>query len=399
MTLRWLTAGESHGPALVGIIAGLPAGLGVDFDYINKHLAERQRGVGRSKRQKIEHDRATILSGVRHGITISSPIAVLIENKDHENWRDVMSPEKPVGSRDENEPCPPRPGHADLAGALKWGLDDSRNVLERASGRTTAITVALGAICRMFLAELGICIGSRIVAFGEVRLVEEVSSPTRAEIGPDEDSWLLEFGKLSDESRARMENAANEAREKGDTLGGVVQIIAIGVPPGLGSCALSDERLDSRLAAAVVGVPGIKAVEIGAGISQAGGSGRGAHDPFAVTDDPDHEPWYARTTNLAGGIEGGMTNGEPISLTAWMKPLATVNPPHDSIDLKTGVATKPGKTERSDVAAVESAACVIEGAVALELARAHREKFAGDTMREVTRAARPYVSDTDMRPG
>jgi len=390
MTLRWLTAGESHGPALVGIIAGIPAGLEVWPGRVDAELLRRQQGVGRSERQSIERDMARFLAGIRHGRTIGSPIAILVENIDHQNWREEMSPEPVESPGREARRAFPRPGHAGLAGILKWGLDDARNVLERASGRTTAVTVALGAICKQYLEHFDIFIGSRIIAFGPMRLVENDDPPTRIDIG-DNAASLPNWCILSDEQLSMMKDLVESARTSGDTLGGVVQVVAAHVPAGLGSCALPDERLDSRLAAAALGVPGVKAVEIGAGIRQAGMGGKEAHDQYAIAEPAAQAPWYARSTNLAGGIEGGITNGEPVCVRAWMKPLSTVRPPSVSIDPVTRSPVMPETSERSDVAAVESVACVMEAVVALELARAHREKFGGDTMEEAGAAAERYA--------
>lgn len=387
MALRWLTAGESHGPALVGILAGLPAGLDVSVDRINEELERRQQGIGRSSRQAIEKDQATILAGIRRGRTIGSPVAVLIENKDFENWREIMSPAGEMSSAANGGVHAPRPGHADLAGALKWELDDARDVLERASGRSTAMTVALGAVCKQYLERFGTFIGSRLISFGPVQLINETEPPpTRRDIG-DNPAVVLILGDVSGDQLAEMQEAVGRAQEEGDTLGGSIQVIAAHVPPGLGSCATPEDRFDSRVAASALGVPGIKAVEIGAGIKQSSHGGREAHDGFSQGDGA----WYARRTNFAGGIEGGMTNGEPVCLTAWMKPLATVDPPPASVDLRTGKALTPESTERSDVAAVESAACVLESALALELARAHLEKFGGDTILAVEDAFNRYL--------
>ena len=371
MALRWLTAGESHGPGLVGIITGLPAGLEIWPGRIDAELLRRQRGAGRSKRQQIERDTATIIAGVRHGKTIGSPVAILIENKDHQNWKEAMSSD-PVEDESVFPPAYPRPGHADLAGMIKWGFDDARNVLERASGRSTAMTVALGAVCRTYLEQHGIYTGSRIIEYGGVRIfdIEESMVPTRAEIG-DDPSMLTSLHELENEQQKKINEIVERARESGETLGGVVQAVSAHVPPGLGSCVLPDERLDSRIAAAAMGIPGVKAVELGAGMSQAGIGGKNAHDRFALSDDPSHEPWYGRLSNLAGGIEGGITNGEPVCVTAWMKPLATVNPPLPSIDTRAKEAIQPESSERSDVSAVESMGVVLEAVVALELARAH----------------------------
>ncbi len=387
MALRWLTAGESHGPALVGILAGLPSGLEVSSERINAELFRRQQGIGRSPRQQIESDTIRILAGIRHGSTIGSPIAIMIENRDHANWVDEMSPQPIESPAKTQRTAYPRPGHAGLAGMLKWGLDDARNVIERASGRSTAMTVALGAVCRQYLEHFGTYIGSRILEFGPVALVddEHIEPPTRIEIG-DDPSGLLEWQEISGNQYSEIEEAVEKARDEGETLGGSVQAIAAHVPPGLGSCALPDERLDARLAAAVMGIPGIKAVEIGSGIEQAYMGGKAAHDEYAVADASFQSPWFARTSNLAGGLEGGITNGEPVCLTAWMKPLATIRPPHMSVHRGMKGPIMPEASERSDVAAVESVACVVEAVVALEIARAHRDKFGGDSMKEVEEA-------------
>ena len=395
MPLRWLTAGESHGPALVGIISGLPGGLEVSVDRVNQEVARRQQGAGRSSRQTIEHDQAAFLAGIRHGKTIGSPIAILIGNMDHENWREIMATQPPEPDSAGGEAHRPRPGHVDLAGALKWELTDARNVIERASARSTAATVALGALCKQYLEHFGTFLGSRLISYGPARLVDETElPPTRNDIG-ENPVILLSYGALSDQQEAAINEAVRKARETGDTLGGVIQVIAAHVPPGLGSCALPDERMDSRLAAAVLGVPGIKAVEIGAGILQSSSVGREANDPFALGDDPFQKPWYGRSSNLAGGIEGGITNGEPVCLTAWMKPLATVYPPLETVDLRTGEPVFPESTERGDVAAVESAACVLESVLALELARAHIEKFGGDTLWAVEHAFNRYMDSLE----
>ncbi len=396
MMLRWMTAGESHGQGLAGIISGLPAGCAISIERVNAELYKRQQGIGRSKRQEIERDTANFIAGIRHGVTIGSPIAVLIENKDHENWRDVMSVEPPEMGESEKQLAMPRPGHADLAGMLKWGLSDARNILERASGRSTAVEVALGAVCRQYLECFGCYIGGRIIKFGSYSLygADELTPSTRADI--DDPESLLSYGKTTDEQRSMMEKVVDDARKSGDTVGGVIQVVAAHVVPGLGSCANADERLDSRLASAVMGIPGIKAMEIGSGIAQASLGGKETHDRYAREDDPDCKPWYGRSTNYAGGIEGGITNGEPIFLTAWMKPLATINPPNVSIDPGTKFSVTPESSERSDVAAVESVACVMEAVVAMELARSHLDKLGGDTMSEVEYAVEKYLESIGL---
>jgi len=375
-----MTSGESHGPALAGIISGLPSGLSVSVERINSDLARRQQGVGRSSRQEIETDTVKILSGLRHGLTIGSPIALVIENRDHENWRDVMSVEQ---SESNEGRAYPRPGHAGLAGMLKWDLDDARNVLERASGRSTAMTVAIGSICRQYLEEFGTYIGSRVLEFGEVVVTRELGfPPNRIDIG-DDPSILLKWHELTDSQVQEMRELVDEARESGRTIGGIVQAVSAHVPPGLGTSVLTDERLDSRIAGAVMGIPGIKAVEIGAGTDLPYVESRNAHDRYAREENPDHEPWSGRLSNMAGGIEGGITNGEPVSVTAWMKPLSTIQPPHRSIERTSGKVVDVEKSERSDVSAVESVACVVEAVLAMELASAHIEEFGGSTISRV----------------
>ena len=380
MAIKWMTAGESHGPALVGIISGFPAGLEIDFGFVNSELHRRQRGIGRSERQKIESDTAEFLSGIRHGITTGSPIAVRIENKDHRNWLDVMSVKPLEVSGDPIRKTYPRPGHADLAGILKWGFDDARNVLERASGRTTAMTVAIGALAKLYLGNFDTYVGSRLIQYGPELLVDgETIQMTSLDI-EDRPGKLESLKDLTESQIAKITRVVKNARETGNTVGGVVQVISAYVPPGLGSTALPDERLDARLAGAMMGVPGIKAVEIGAGIEQARTGGREAHDEFSIAINPDRKSWYSRKTNFAGGIEGGITNGEPVSMKAWMKPLSTINPPHMSIDPETRQPVEPESTERTDVSAVESVAVVLESVAALEIASAHNEKFSGDSM-------------------
>ena len=388
MAIRWLTAGESHGRALVGIISGLPAGLPISIDYINGQLLKRQQGFGRSDRQIIENDNAEIFSGIRHGETTGSPIAIIIENRDYENWRDVMSVELPdPDSKSQNlQPILPRPGHVDLAGALKWGLTDCRNASERASGRTTAMTVAIGALCLAYLMEFGTFIGSRIISYGKLIIENNPVPPTREEIGNDPQNWIDNFGNISEKTELEIKKSIDEARKTGDTLGGSVRAVAAHVPPGLGSCSFPDERLDSNIAKAAMAIPGVKAVEIGSGIAQSLMTGKDAHDPYSINVDPLNITWFGRSSNLCGGIEGGISNGEPISVTVMIKPISTVNPPNPSIDLKTRKGVMPTGAVRSDICAVEPIACVLEAALAIELASAHRDKFAGDTFDEAKRA-------------
>jgi chorismate synthase len=358
--LTLTTAGESHGPALVAILSGLPAGLVLDRGAIDADLRRRQEGYGRSPRQQLEQDEVELLAGLRHGQTLGTPLALVVRNRDHKNWAWGMSPWPPEGEPEGKGTKPvtlPRPGHADLAGAQKFGLEDVRDALERASARQTAVSVAAGAVAKALLAEIGIA----------------VRGEARAEAGADEAE-------------------VDEARAERDTLGGVVEVRAQGVPPGLGSYATKEERLDARLAAALMGIQAVKGVEIGEGFELAGLRGSEAHDEI-VRD----ERGLHRTTNRAGGIEGGVSNGEEIVVRAAMKPLPTLMQPLASVDLQTG---EPGEAlvERSDVSAIEALAVVGEGAVAFELARAAREKFGGDALGDFVAAHRAYLERVDWQP-
>ena len=348
MTLRLATAGESHGPALAGILSGLPAGLELDQDAIDADLARRQQGYGRSPRQKLEQDRIEVIAGLRHARTLGTPLAFLVRNRDHANWEWGMSPWPPEGEASGKGTKPvtlPRPGHADLAGTLKYGLDDARNALERASARQTAITVAAGAVAKALLAPIGIEVAGTMLEMGDV----------------------------------------DAAKAERDTVGGIVEVRARGVPPGIGSYALKEDRLDSRLAAALMGIQAVKGVEIGNGSALAGERGSAAHDEIFRDD-----RGYYRETNRAGGLEGGVSNGEEIVARAAMKPLPTLMRPLRSADLETGEAAE-ALVERSDVAAVEALSVVAEASVAFELARAAREKFGGDALADFTAAHRAYL--------
>jgi chorismate synthase len=357
--LSLTTAGESHGPALVAIVTGLPAGLALDRDAIDADVRRRQQGYGRSPRQQLEHDEVEVLAGLRHGRTLGTPLTLVVRNRDHKNWAWGMSPWLPEGEpqgKGTKRVTLPRPGHADLAGAQKFALEDVRDALERASARQTAVSVAAGAVAKALLAEIGVTV------WGEAR----------AEAGADE----LEV---------------EEARAERDTLGGVVEVRARGVPPGLGSYATKEERLDARLAAALMGIQAVKGVEIGEGFALAGLRGSEAHDEI-VRD----ERGLRRTSNRAGGIEGGVSNGEELVVRAAMKPLPTLMQPLASVDLQTG---EPGEAlvERSDVSAVEALAVVAEAAVAWELARAAREKFGGDALGDFLAAHNAYLERIDWR--
>src|SRR5205809_1536465 len=349
MTLDLATAGESHGPALVAIVSGLPAGLVLDRKTIDADLRRRQQGYGRSPRQQIETDEVEVLAGLRHGRTLGTPLALLVRNEDHKNWTWGMSPWPPEGEPAGKGTKPvtlPRPGHADLAGVLKYGHADVRDALERASARHTAVHVAAGAVAKALLAMIAIEVEGSVV---------------------DEDAL-----------RARVD----DARSQRDTVGGVVEVRARGVPPGLGTYAEKADRLDARLAAAVMGIQAVKGVEIGDGFALAALRGSQAHDEI--------QPDRRRMTNRAGGIEAGVSNGEEIVVRAAMKPLPTLMKPLASVDLETGEAAT-ALVERSDVAAVEALAVVAEAAVAWELAVTARDKFGGDATADFVAAWRAYL--------
>ena len=339
------TAGESHGPAIAGILTGLPAGLVLDREAIDADLARRQQGYGRSPRQQIEQDRIEVRGGLRHGRTLGTPLILVVQNRDHKNWAWGMSPWPPEGEPEGKGTEPvtlPRPGHADLAGALKYGHDDIRNTLERASARQTAITVAAGAVAKALLEQIDVEVVGLVLETGDV----------------------------------------DEAKAERDTVGGLVEVRAKGLPPGLGSYATKEERLDARLAAALMGIQAVKGVEIGEGFALAELRGSQAHDEIL--------PGLRRETNRAGGIEGGVSNGEEIVARAAMKPLPTLMRPLRSVDLVTGEAGE-ALVERSDTAAVEALSVVAEASVSFELARAAREKFGGDAVDDFVAAYRAYL--------
>ena len=358
MTLKLATAGESHGPALVAVVTGLPAGLVLDKAAIDADLHRRQQGYGRSPRQQIERDEVEVLAGLRHGRTLGTPLALVVRNRDHKNWEWGMSPWRPEGEpsgKGTKGVTLPRPGHADLAGVMKYGLSDARDVLERASARHTAVIVAAGSVAKALLAEIGVQVAGRV-------LTED------------------------------LEQRVDEARADRDTVGGVVEVRARGVPPGLGSYATKDNRLDARLAASLMGTQAVKGVEIGDGFELASKRGSAAHDEILRDD---HGLY--RKTNRAGGIEGGVSNGEEIVVRAAMKPLPTLMKPLASVDLATGEPAQ-ALVERSDTAAVEALAVVAEACVAWELARAAKEKFGGDALGDFLAAHRAYLERIDWSP-
>jgi len=376
MTLRYLTAGESHGPGLTAIVEGLPANLELSEADINRHLARRQEGYGRGGRMIIEKDQVSFLSGVRWGKTLGSPITLSIRNRDWENWEKTMSP-RLEDRQDGLAVTHPRPGHADLTGVIKYRQDDARNILERSSARETAARVAVGALCGKFLRHLGIEILCYVTEIGGVRADE-----SSAEGIPD----YRERFRMSEASPCRtfdpraekaMMAAIDRAKLDGDSLGGVVEVVALGLPPGLGSHVHWDRRLDGRLAAAVMSIQAFKGVEIGAGFGAARSPGSRVHDEIF------HEKGQVvRRTNRAGGLEGGMTNGAPLVVRGAMKPIPTLYQPLQTIDLKTKESFA-ATVERSDVCAVPAAAVVAEAVVCIELASAMLEKFGGDAMEEI----------------
>ena len=363
MTLRFLTSGESHGPALVAILEGMPAGLRMSEEMIRSELQRRQQGFGSGPRMKLEKDRARLLSGVMGGLTTGAPIALLIENKDHEQW---VGKEIPAYTA-------PRPGHADLNGVVKYGYKDIRNVLERASARETAARVATGAICRAFLEQFKIIIGGYVVSIGTVRAnLDSMAYPERFSKANESDVKCPDS-----QAAAEMQDEIQGVIDAKDTLGGVIEIVALHLPVGLGSHVHWDRRLDSRLGAALLGVQAIKGVEIGPAFENAALPGTHVHDPIRLEDTS-----LARNTNRAGGLEGGMTNGQPLVVRAAMKPIATTLNPQDTVDL---VDKKAVKTtyERSDYCPVPRAVPVLEAMVAYVMADALLEKLGGDSIEEM----------------
>ncbi len=384
--LRFLTAGESHGKSLTVIIEGIPAGLPLAEDHIAPDLRRRQGGYGRSQRQQMEEDRAEITAGVRHGRTLGSPIALSIANRVWEDWQEVMQVEPLAG--EPKRVTRLRPGHADLAGAIKYGFDDVRNVLERASARETAARVAVGAVCRRLLEEFAIAVHSHVVSIGDVW----------AQIEGEPDWQAVEASPVrcaDREAGQRMVRAIDAAREAGDTLGGFFEIWVSGVPIGLGSHVHWDRKLDGRLAQAVMSIHAVKGVEIGGGFALASTPGSQAHDIILPAERWAGRPWR-RASNRAGGLEGGMTNGEPIVIRGALKPLSTLAKPLPSVDLLTGREVQ-AHYERSDVCTVPAAGVIGEAMVCIVLAGAMLEKFGGDSLAETKRNYEGYTKTIGPR--
>jgi len=383
--LRYFTSGESHGEALVAFLSGLPAGLAVDQDFLDRDLWRRQQGYGRGGRMKIETDKAHILSGVHHGITIGSPIAILLENKDWKNWQESL----PVALGDPGKHKAvksPRPGHADLAGALKYNFSEARYVLERASARESAARVAVGALAKLFLRELGMEVLSHVISVGAASLDEDVPWDKIKAVSNKTEILL---SCADPDTEQRMKEEVDKVLKTGDSVGGVFEVVAHNVPPGLGTYAQWDERLDALLAAAVMSLQAVKAVEIGSGISAAASPGSQVHDEIGY-EAKDAYTKFSRSRNHAGGIEGGVSNGEEIRVRGYLKPISTLRRPLQSVDFATREPVKAAY-ERSDVCVVPAAGVAAESMVALTLSRAALEKFGGDSMLETKRNFAGYL--------
>ncbi len=392
MTFRFTTAGESHGRGLVGILEGIPAGLAVPTERINAELKRRMGGYGRGARMKIEADQIEWLAGVRAGETLGSPIAMLVWNRDWEHWRDVMAPEADApggagaggGAERRRQVTRPRPGHADLAGSLKYDRVDARDILERASARETVARVACGAVCKLLLEQFGVEVGSHVVELGGV--TAKYLSPLPSPLNPASDASPVRC--LDPAAEKEIIARIDAAKAAGDTLGGIVEVLALGVPVGLGSHVSWDRKLDGRLAQALMSIPAVKGVELGLGFEAARRKGSEVHDEIL--------PGFARATNRAGGTEGGMTTGEPLVVRVAMKPISTLMAPLRTVDLTTG-APAQAQSERSDVTAVPAMGVIAEAMMALIVAQALLEKFGGDALSETKRNVEGYLAQVRAR--
>jgi len=384
--LRYFTAGESHGEALVAFVSGLPAGLAVDQAFVDRELWRRQQGYGRGGRMKIESDKAHFVSGVHHGKTIGSPIAVLLENRDWQNWKESL-PVEPGDPEKHKRVASPRPGHADLAGALKYDFAEARYVLERASARESAARVAIGALAKLFLRELGIEVLSHVIAVGAVSIADREIAWEQIEPLACKSEVLLSCA--DPEAERRMKEEVDKVLRSGDSVGGVFEVVARNVPPGLGSYVQWDERLDALLASAVMSLQAVKAVEIGSGIKSAYSPGSAVHDEIGYQPASGFSG-FTRTHNNAGGIEGGVSNGQEIRVRGYLKPISTLRRPLQSVDFATREPVKAAY-ERSDVCVVPAAGVAGEAMVALTLARCALEKFGGDSLGENKRNFQGYL--------
>jgi len=401
VSLRFLTAGESHGKALVAIVEGLPAGLPVVAEQVDRELARRMMGYGRGARMKIERDRIEWLSGVRAGETIGTPVAMLIHNRDWANWEEVMAAEGSPGEVRRRRLTRPRPGHADLVGVLKYDRQDARDILERASARETAARVAAGALARRLLEEFGVEIGSHIVSLGGIQVPPV--APLPVPLNPAADN--SEIRVLDRTIEAEIIRRIDQAKKDGDTLGGEAQVVVRGLPVGLGSHVHWDRKLDGRLAGALMSIPAVKAVEIGMGFEAARRPGSEVHDPIDADAVPGRDApgpalrgGYRRRSNNAGGLEGGVTTGEPLVIRVGMKPISTLMSPLPTVDLTTGKAAN-AQSERSDVTAVPAMGVIAEALTALVVADAFLEKFGGDSLGEIRRNFAAYLQILAARWG
>ncbi|MEO8479378.1 MAG: chorismate synthase [Gemmatimonadota bacterium] len=376
--LRFLTAGESHGKALVAIIEGIPAGLPLDRDAVDHDLGRRMQGYGRGARMKIEQDRVEFLAGVRSGETLGSPIAMMVTNRDWKNWEDVMSPDGTPGEERRRKVVRPRPGHADLVGVLKYDRQDARDILERASARETTMRVACGAVARRLLDALGISIGSHLVSLGGIVATPPMPLPVPLNSASD----LSPVRTLDPVAEQEMISRIDRAKKEGDTLGGEIEVVVHGAPVGLGSHVHWDRKLDGRLSAMLMSIPAVKGVEIGLGFEAARRPGSAVHDPIVRDDANVRGAGFTRQGNNAGGLEGGMTTGEPLVVRVAMKPISTLMSPLKTVNFATG-AEANAQSERSDVTAVPAMGVIAEALVALVVADAVLEKFGGDSLSEL----------------
>ena len=395
--LRFTTAGESHGPALVSVLEGLPAGLPLAADHVNADLWRRQQGYGRGRRMQIERDEIEFLSGVRAGQTIGSPVAMLIRNRDWKNWVDIMDPAR----RDEDDSVArkrvvtrPRPGHADMSGLLKYDRDDARDILERASARETTARVAAGAICRRLLSEFGVSVGSHLVHLGGI----DAARPAELPHPLNDASDASPLRTLDASAEARMIAAIDAAKQSGNTLGGICEVVVTGLPVGLGSHVSWDRKLDGRIGAALMSIPAVKGVEIGLGFETARRTGADVHDEIDACPGRERAGNVRRRTNRAGGLEGGMTTGEALVVRVAMKPIATLMRPLGTVDVLTGQAAA-AVAERSDVTAVPAMGVIAEAMLAFVVAQAWLEKFGGDSLRETRRNFDGYIARVAERVG